>query len=267
MEFGLAGKRAFLPGSSSGIGAAVALALAKEGVEIILHGRSRENCERVAKAISAVGGTSHSLLGSLDDPATVDRLASEALAIGNIDILVNCAGAASTVNSWFDTPLEHWQRMYQFSTLYAVQMIRAIVPSMKDRGWGRVLNFSSAMAFKPMALHAEYAAAKLALHTVAMSLAAELQDSGVTVNTLACGLVMTENTTAGIVNHGAMLGFPETGEALVRRLSKEVFNIPLGRAGGEQEIAAAACFLVSEPAAYITGTSLRVDGGASGFVN
>lgn len=269
MKLGLEGRRALIAGSSSGVGAGIAAMLADEGVEVLVHGRSTKNAEVVVEGIRARGGRASALIGALDVPQEVDRLAAEALATGPIDILINSAGATVSACSWFDVPMENWQRQYQFSTLYAVQLIRAVVPSMRKRSWGRVLNISSGAAFKPMAVHPEYSAAKLALHTLACSLSRELGDCGITVNTLISGLVMTANTQALMRGAAQAHGFTETGEALERRVLRELWHstMPLARAGKVEEVAAAACFLVSAHAAYITGTSLRIDGGGAGYVN
>jgi NAD(P)-dependent dehydrogenase (short-subunit alcohol dehydrogenase family) len=269
MDLGLQGRKAFIAGSSSGIGAAIATALAREGVEIIVHGRSAANADAVVAEIHAAGGSATALTGQLDDPAAVERLAAAVLACGPIDILINSAGAASAGQDWFGGSIEAWAAQYQFSVIYAVQLIRALVPPMRARGWGRVLNISSAAGFKPMAMHPEYSAAKLGLHAVAVSLSQELGNSGVTANTLVSGLVRTENTLAVIQTSADRHGFAETGLALQQRVINEVWkvSIPMQRAGELSELAAAACFLVSAPAAYITGAALRIDGGASGFAN
>ena len=169
MDLGISGRRALVAGSSSGIGAGIALALAKEGVDIIVHGRNKESAQAVCDAIAAARGTASIVLASLDDPAEVGRLAHEALASGPVDILINCAGAASEPHRWFDGPADAWQRQFQTSTFYAVQLIQAIVPSMRERGWGRVLNVSSGAAYRAMLNHPEYAAAKLALHSMTAS--------------------------------------------------------------------------------------------------
>ncbi len=268
MDLGIAGRRAFIAGSSSGIGAAIATELASEGVEIIVHGRSRESAQGVCDAIQAAGGKASFLLGPLDDPAEVGQLARAALATGPIDILVNCAGAASDAHRWFDAPADAWQRQFQTSTFYAVQLIQAIVPSMRERGWGRVLNVSSGAAYRAMLLHPEYAAAKLALHSMTATLSAELGDCGVTVNTLVSGAVLTPNTQLSIDKSAAAFGFTETGPALEKRIIEEVWraNIPLARMGRAEELAFAACFLVSQRASYITGAALRADGGSTGSV-
>ena len=159
MKLDIEGRRALIAGSSSGIGAGIAAMLAGEGVEILVHGRSAANAAAVVASIRALGGKACALLGALDVPEEVERLAREALATGPIDILINSAGATTSARAWFDVPIESWQRQFQFSTLYAVQLMRALVPAMRERGWGRVLNISSGAAFTPMAFHPEYSAA------------------------------------------------------------------------------------------------------------
>jgi NAD(P)-dependent dehydrogenase (short-subunit alcohol dehydrogenase family) len=235
---------------------------------VVVHGRSRESAERVLCSIREVGGTGMVILSSLDDRSEVERLAREALATGPIDILVNCAGAAFALSDWFSSDGEKWEQQFQLSTFYVVQLIRRIAPAMQARGWGRILNFSSGSAYKARRLHPDYAAAKLALHSIGGTLSAELGASGVTVNTLVSGVVLTENTQRSIADQGRLHGFNETGTDLEQRVIRDVWrsDIPLQRAGRLEELADAACFLVSERASYITGATLRVDGGSSGIV-
>jgi len=269
MDLGIKGRRALVAGSSSGIGAAIAERLGAEGVDVLVHGRSADSASAVRDKIVAAGGTASILLAELNDPAKVEKLARDALATGPIDILINCAGASSTNYHWFDGPPGAWEEQFQTSTFYAVQLIRAIVPQMKTRGWGRVLNVSAGAAYRAAAHHPEYAAAKLALHSVTATLSAELGNSGVTVNTLVPGAVATKNTLESIERSAVRAGFTETGAAREARVIREVWqaHIPLARTGRAEELSGAACFLVSELASYITNSSLKVDGGATGNTN
>ena len=266
MDLGLQGRRALVTGSSSGIGEGIAKALAKEGVNLIIHGRKQDRAENVARQVRELGVEADIVIADINQPDQVERLGTEALALGDIDILINCAGAGFS-RRWFETPMERWREQMEHSLFYAVKLIQMLVPPMRERGWGRILNVSSAAGFKTTPYGPEYSAAKLALQTVSGSLAAELASEGITANTLTAGLVMTENTLGVIAERGAALGWSETGDALEKRVCEELWQVPFGRGAKVEEMADAAVFLVSQRASYVSGTSLRVDGAASGFVH
>jgi 3-oxoacyl-[acyl-carrier protein] reductase len=263
MDFGIAGRRALIAGSSSGIGTAIAVALAREGVRVVVHGRSAAGAEAVAVAanIREAGGEASVVLGELGDASTVERIAREAMAaFGGIDILVNSAGASDHFDLWRDTSLETWERQYRLSVLYAIQLIQLIAPSMQAAGWGRIINLGSAIVFHPGGHAPDYTAAKAALQGVTPGYARDLGPYGVTVNTLCSGTVLTDNTERVMISHARALGLTEEGAALERRVAKEVWPNSIGRLGRPEEIAAAACFLASEQAAFVTGATLRADG-------
>lgn len=267
MDLGLSDRRAFVAGSSSGIGAGIALGLAREGCEVIVHGRRAARAAEVVDQIRNEGGRAIAVIGALDDMASVDDLAARALATGAIDILINSAGACQDVRDWFDVPMENWHHQYQISVVYAVQLIRAMVPPMQQRGWGRVLNISSTAAYHGMTRHPEYSASKIANLSVSASLANRLGNSGVTVNTLVSGLVMTEHTELAAAVSGESIGLDPDDPDFMGKVLRDAWgsHIPLGRGATMEEMAAAACFLVSKPASFITGASLRVDGGGAGL--
>jgi len=268
MDLGISGRRALVAGSSSGIGAAIAAALAREGVKVVVHGRSAPAAEAVAEGIRRAGGEAAVALGDLISVADVDRIADVArAAFGGIDILVNSAGAADHFGPWSETTLETWERQYRLSTLYAIQLIHLLAPGMQAAGWGRIINLGSSVVYRPSGNAPDYTAAKAALHVVTPGLASALGAYGVTVNTLASGMVLTANTRQVLAEHARAQGFTEEGEARERRAAADVFPNPTGRAGRPEEIAAAACFLASEGASWVNGASLRVDGGARNTVN
>ena len=264
MDFGIAGRRALVAGSSSGIGAAIARSLSREGVHVVVHGRSAASAEAVAAEIRADGGQAAVVLADLADVAEVDRLARDALAaFGGIDILVNSAGASDHFDSWRETSLQTWERQYRLSVLYAMQLISLIAPSMQANGWGRIINLGSSIVYRPSGYAPDYAAAKAALQGVTPGFARDLGPHGVTVNTLCSGTVLTDNTEQVMISHARSLGLNETGAELERRVAKDVWPNSIGRLGRPEEIAAAACFLASEQAAFITGSTLRADGAAN----
>jgi 3-oxoacyl-[acyl-carrier protein] reductase len=262
MDLGLAGRRALVAGSSSGIGAAIAAGLAAEGASVVVHGRSVERAAQVVAQIEQAGGKAVAVLGDLGLAGDVDRLAAEArVAFGGIDILVNCAGASDVSQAWFDSPLERWERRYRLAVLYAVQLVQALVPDMRAAGWGRVINIGSVSSQRVSNYHPEYAAAKAALNTFAPGLANELAGTGVTTNTVEPGVVLTDNTVAVMVSTAEAMGIADRGAALERRVADEIWPNLAGRLGHVSDIADAVCFLASDRAGYINGTLLRVDGG------
>src|ERR1700722_18980704 len=190
MEFGIAGRRALVAGSSSGIGAAIAVALAAEGARVVIHGRHRDSAESVASTIRSASGEAAIIYGDLGITAEVEAVGHAALAaFGGIDILVNSAGASDHFHPWLDTSMSTWERQYQLSTLYAVRLIQMMVPAMRSNGWGRIINISSAVVYQPSAFAPDYTAAKAALHVASPGLAAALGAQGVTVNTVCAGTI------------------------------------------------------------------------------
>jgi len=268
MEFGITGRRALIAGSTSGIGAAIAVALAAEGARVVIHGRNKDSAESVAKTIRSAGGEAVIVCGDLGDRAAVEVIGHGALeAFGGIDILVNSAGAADHFDPWLDTSVSTWEKQYQLSTLYAVRLIQMMVPAMRSHGWGRIINISSAVVYQPSAFAPDYTAAKAALHVASPGLAAALGAQGITVNTVCAGTILTTNTQNVMKDHARAMGLSEMGDALERRMATDAWPNPTRRFGRPEEVAAAVCFLASKQASYITGTTLRVDGGMGSTVN
>ena len=268
MDLGINGRRALVAGSSSGIGAAIAVALAAEGARVVIHGRNRDSAEAVAKTIRDAGAEAAIICGDLGNRAAVDSIGYSALqAFGGIDILVNSAGASDHFDPWLNTPVSQWERQYQLSVLYAVQLIQITVPAMRTNGWGRIINISSAVVYQPSPFAPDYTAAKAALHVSSPGLASTLGPEGITVNTVCAGTILTTNTENVMKEHAATQGFSEAGAALEQRFATAVWPNPTRRFGRPEEVAAAVCFLASKQASYINGATIRVDGGMGSTVN
>ena len=142
MDLQLAGKRALVTGSSSGIGAEIARMLAAEGVSVVIHGRDRERATQVATEIASAGGTSTVVTGDLREPASVAEIVRQVnQSIDGIDILVNNAGGnrGGERRSWLETPPEAWLDNFASNTLPAVRLAQAFAPGMIARGWGRMI--------------------------------------------------------------------------------------------------------------------------------
>jgi len=261
MDLELAGRRALVTGSSSGIGEATVRMLTEEGAHVVVHGRSRERAEKVAGEIGAAGV----VIGDLSDEEAAARIHREACAAlgGNIEILINNAGGSATGNSTkppAEISIDDYMKNYRANTMGAVKLCQLVLPEMIAARFGRIINVSSAVAVQPNALGTDYSAAKSALNNFTVSLAGSLKGVGVTANVLSPGLVMAD----GLLRHGrAKYGDPEmTIEEVTQRLAAEkVFDLPpVGRLGTPRELALVACMLASPISGFISGANFRVDG-------
>ena len=242
MELGLRERVALVTGASQGLGLGVATTLAEAGAKVAISSRSRERIDAAAQSIGA--------LGFVHDAADVDGAAKLVSRVeeelGPVEVLVCNSGGPPASPDALSFTLDQWRDAYQMLLLGQIALIQAVLPAMRERGWGRILSLSSRVVREPspiLVLSASHRAGLLAaLKTIASQVAAD----GVTVNTLLPGVIATERAR----EIGA--DSPEV-----------VATIPAGRVGTVEEFAAAAAFLCSEPAAYITGTTLLVDGGAS----
>lgn len=273
MDLQLAGKRALVTGSSSGIGRGIATVLGREGVTVVCHGRDRERTERTAEAIRAEGGMAYVALGDLkndEDAATVARAAQEQA--GGIDILVNNIGGTESTGSgllsWFDVKPEHWAGSMQQNLIAAVRMIHAFVPAMRERGWGRVINISSGGGTSPPDSVPDYCAAKAAVINMTVGLSKALARSGVTVNTVSPGCTRTEAFERTLARMAAGNGWPDDYD------SREASFMDLGifpcvseRYGRPEDIGTLVAFLASPLAAFANGANYRIDGGQCQSVN
>ncbi|MFJ1677316.1 MULTISPECIES: SDR family oxidoreductase [unclassified Streptomyces] len=241
----LEGKRAVVTGGSRGIGAAIVQNLLDAGATVVTSARSStEHTPSAAKFVRA----------DLSTPDGVRRFADAALDnLGGVDIVVNNAGGCRAFQSALDIEND-WQYTVDINFLAAVRVNSALVPSMRANGGGVVVHVSSIATISsyPMILH--YAAAKAALETYSKGLAAELAPQGIRVVAVSLGNVMTP-------------GADEAREKIVDYLGSDseewADEIPLGRLGQSDDIAEAVGFLVSPRAAWITGSTLVIDGGRS----
>jgi len=264
MELRLRGKRALVTGGSSGIGAAIALALADEGVSVVVQGRDRERASAVAGEVAAKGVASSFVLGDVTSDADTDAMAAAAFeALGGIDILVNSAGGVVPAGNpdWMDVSSADWLKSFDLNVVSIVRLAKRLAPSMIERGWGRIINISSVGGKSLSGRLLEYGSAKAALDHVTSNLSKNLAPHGVTVNAIAPGTVLTPQAERWIETVKAQNGWEGDFAEAERRYTAEFVQQPVPRLGRVEEIAAAAALLASPLSDFTTGSIMRLDGG------
>ena len=249
MNFGLQGKTALVTGASQGIGRTTARLLALEGVTVVGVARRKDLVEELAGEITdSNGGKIIALQGDFSIDGEAERVAAEATRLlGQVDILMNAAGGSRPVP--FDASKEEWLEGMTLNFFRIRELTHAIVPGMQARNWGRIVTFTGTS--EPRMLNAAFTA-KAAVHVWAKALSREVAPNGVTVNCLQPGRIRTEQ-------------IQKRYPTLESELEYSRQEIPVGRFGTTEEIAAVALFLSSSLASYVTGTVIPVDGGSSRF--
>lgn len=260
MDLHLTNRRALVTGSTSGIGRAIAEFLAEEGASVVIHGRDEARATSVAESIRVAGGTVDLALGDLSTDEGADDVARRALASGPIDILVNNAGGYRHV-SWAGATSRHWVDTYQTNVISGVRMIHRLVPAMRERGWGRVITIGGGLALQPIAVQPDYNASLAARHNLALSLARELSGSGVTSNVVAPGAIRVPSVEDFLAEVAKGRNWGTSVDEIERAAVRELVPNDVGRLGRPEEVAAAVAWLASGHADYVSGETLRVDGG------
>ncbi|BAV07232.1 Short-chain dehydrogenase [Filimonas lacunae] len=260
MNYNLAGKRALVTGSSAGLGEAIAIMMAAEGIHVIIHGRNAERAQAVMQQIIDNGGSAEIALGDLATDEGADSVAQAALAAGPVDILVNNAGFYAHT-SWSNTSTADWLEVYNVNVVSYVRMIQRIVPTMKKQGWGRVINIGGGLGVQPINELPHYNASLAARHNMSVSLARQLSGTGITSNVVAPGAIMNPGVEQWLRNAAPQKGWGTDIAEIERNAVKDLVPNDANRFGRQEEVAAAVLYLSSAYADYVSGALLRVDGG------
>ena len=240
--FDLSGKTALVTGASGGIGAEIARTLHGAGATVGLSGTRVDPLEALK---GELGDRAHVLPCNLSDPESVDALPKDAAAaMGSVDILVNNAGITRD-QIFMRMSDDDWQSVLNVNLTAAMKLSKGVIRGMMKSRWGRIVNITSVVGATGNPGQANYAAAKAGLVGMSKAVAYEGATRGITVNCVAPGFIETAMTDK--------LNDDQKGQILTQ--------IPMGRMGGPVEIAAAVLYLASEEAAYVTGTTLHVNGG------
>ena len=251
MKIDLSGKRALVLGASGGLGGAIARGLAEAGATVAVSGRSAD------KLRAAVPQAAHVIPADLMVAGVGDRLADEALsALGQVDILVNNSGGPPPTSA-LATSAEIWTAQFGAMVLSLITLTGRLVPGMRERRWGRVVTVASSGVVAPIPNLAVSNTLRSALLGWSKTLASEVAADGVTVNFVLPGRIATSRVEA--LDKAAS---ERTGKSVAEIEAAALASIPAARYGSPDEFAAAAVFLASPQASYITGTTIRVDGGA-----
>jgi 3-oxoacyl-[acyl-carrier protein] reductase len=242
MDLGIGGRVALVTGASKGLGLGVAAALAREGATVAISSRSQKRVEAAAATVGARG-----FVHGAEDVEGAAKLARGVEhQLGPIEILITNSGGPPASPDALSFSREQWRSAYEMLLLGQIALIEAVLPGMRNRKWGRILSLSSSVVREPNAALVLSSSHRAGLLAALKTIARQVAPDGVTVNTVLPGVIATDRARA----IGA-----DSPEWLA--------NIPSGRLGTVEEFAAAAAFLCSEPAGYITGTTLIVDGGAT----
>lgn len=257
MDLGLRGRVALVTAASRGLGRAVAEELAVEGARVVICARDAEALERTRAEIAGRAGTDvHAVVADVSTQQGTDTVAAEALArYGAVDVVVTNAGGPPP-GPFEALGWDLWERAIQLTLRSAVELTRLLLPGMKERRWGRIINITSITVKQPVDGLMLSNSIRAAVTGFARTLATEVAPFGITVNNILPGYTRTERVEQLNRANAAREGI--TVEQVQRRIETQ---IPMGRLGEPRELAALAAFLASERASYITGQSVAVDGG------
>jgi 2-hydroxycyclohexanecarboxyl-CoA dehydrogenase len=266
MDLNLRGRSAYITGAGQGVGRRIALQLAEEGCRVAVNDYFAERAEAVVREIQAAGGEAFAAPADITDKAQVDAaLDAAAAAFGGLDILVNNAGVTVARRAkggmaplFVETSPDDWRQIIELNIWGMLHCCHRVLPGMRERRWGRIVNIMSEAGRAGEARLAVYSGAKAAMLGFAKAIAQEHGRDGITVNNVALGAVSHEGIKAGPL---ALDASPQTDERLAKMLNAYPVARGLQRLCRPEDIAPMVCLLASDRAAWVTGQSVGVSGG------
>ncbi len=257
MNLGLKDKIAVVGASSKGLGKAIAFGLAQEGAKVVICARNNEVLIQTAEEISnATESEVLAIATDVSQPEQVEELIIETISyFGGIDILVNNAGGPKA-GRFADLSAEDYQYAVHLNLMSTINLCRAVVPTMRERGGGRIINLTSVSVKQPVDGLMLSNMARTGVIGFAKTLATELAPDKILVNNVCPGIIFTDR-----IKQLATVRAEEAGTTFDEALKKMTADIPLGRIGDPEEFANLVVFLASEKSSYITGATIQVDGG------
>ena len=257
MDLGLKNKIAVVGASSKGLGRAIALGLAQEGAKVAICARDNETLTATAAAIrTETGSEILAVPTDVSQPAEVENLIQKTLEhFGGIDILVNNAGGPRA-GRFDDLAASDYQDAVHLNLMSTINLCRAVVPTLRERGGGRIINLTSVSVKQPVDNLMLSNMARTGVIGFAKTLATELAPDKILVNNVCPGIIFTDR-----IQQLATVRAEEAGITFEEALARMTADIPIGRIGDPDEFANLVVFLASERASYITGTTIQVDGG------
>jgi NAD(P)-dependent dehydrogenase (short-subunit alcohol dehydrogenase family) len=261
MDLGLDGRVALVTGASKGIGFSIAECLLGEGARVAICARNEEHLERAHSQLAQMG-TVAAVSADMRDPGEVRRLVGAVVAeLGPIDVLVNNAAGITTFGGYDELGDEDWLESFEMNLMSAVHASQAVIPAMRERRWGRIVNILTESAVQPDAFMPHYAAQKAALLSVTKSMSKALAGTGILVNAVSPAFIKTP------IIDTMLAGFAERDGITVEQAASDFLryerpNITVGRPGRPEEVARIVAVLCSEAASFVNGTNVRVDAGS-----
>ncbi len=257
MDLGLTGKVALVAAASRGLGRAVAEELAREGMQLLICARGADALQETARSIrAATGARVVDVVADVSVPADIARLSALAQTeFGKVDVLVT-NGGGPPAGPFEQHSADAWQEAIRQNLVSVVELVRAVLPGMKERRWGRIINVTSIAVKQPVDNLILSNSVRAAVTGFARTLANEVAPFGITVNNVMPGYTATQRVEELAARNASLRGTTPAAERTVWE-----GQIPMGRLGDPSEFAAMVAFLASERASYTTGASIPVDGG------